>query len=261
MASTYREAVATARPRVVAIVQARMGSSRLPAKILKLLASKSVLSHVIARLKAMSAVDAVVIATTTLAADDAVVAEAKSCGAFVSRGSELDVLDRYYHAAREHNAEVIVRVTSDCPLIDPATSAAILSAYLARLAGPRPLAYLSNTIDRTYPRGFDTEVFSLPALERAWREGQSPAEREHVTPYLYRYPELFPQEQYRNNCNRSHYRLTLDTEEDYALLGAIFQRLDAGSRLVSGEEVIAFLDQHPEIAAINAHIEQKPLGR
>ena len=246
--------------RVVAIIQARMGSTRLPGKILKPLGDKSVLAHVVSRVQTMAGINDVVVATTSSAIDDFVVREAKRCGVIVFRGSEGDVLDRYYHAAASSNAEVVVRVTSDCPLIDVNLGQNIISEFLHCLDSLHPLAYLSNTVERSFPRGFDTEVFSFTALEAAWRNARTPAEREHVTPYLYRHPELFRQKQYRQVVDQSHFRLTLDTPEDYALLKAIFEALGSKSQPITGSAVLQYLEAHPEIVAINAAIAQKPLG-
>ncbi len=248
-------------PRVVAIVQARMGSSRLPGKVLMPFAGRSVLGSVIGRLQAIRALDAIVIATTTHARDAAIATEAARWGAAVARGSEDDVLDRYRHAARENRADIVVRVTSDCPLIDPGVSGRIIETFLERRSGDRRLDYLSNTIARSFPRGFDTEVFEADALERAWREGTSPAEREHVTPYLYRHPELFRQAQYVGARDHSRYRLTVDTDEDYRALLAVVAGMKLDRRVADAEEVIVFLAAHPEIVAINAHVEQKALER
>jgi spore coat polysaccharide biosynthesis protein SpsF len=241
--------------KTVVIIQARMGSTRLPGKVLKALAGRSVLSHVIERVKAAPSVDAVVIATTTAPADEAIVAEAERCGAAAFRGSEDDVLSRYQGAARQAGADVVVRVTSDCPLLD----AQVLEAMIARFKAERP-DYLSNTQTRTYPRGLDVEIFTMAALDRAHREADKPHQREHVTPYLYQHPELFELAGFAHDTDHSNHRWTLDTDEDYALIEAIFDGLVATGEPVTTEAVLAFLAERPELVAINAHVEQKKVG-
>jgi spore coat polysaccharide biosynthesis protein SpsF len=241
----------------VAIIQARMGSTRLPGKVLMPLAGKSVLAQVIERVRACPQVDTTVVATTTLVADNAVVAEAVRCGAEVYRGSESDVLARYVEAARQFHADTIVRITADCPLLDPALLGAMLREYRATVT-PTPLDYLSNTVTRCYPRGLDAEIVSRAALETAAAEARAADEREHVTPYLYRHPQRFRQRQYAPSAtDHSGLRWTLDTPDDYAFLCAVYDALGPGRFTTA--EVLALLERHPEIVALNAHVEQKPL--
>lgn len=242
---------------VVAIIQARVGSTRLPGKVLFELAGKTVLAHVIQRIKEAPGVDKVVIATTNNKADDAVVEEALRQGALVYRGSEDDVLSRYYEAARQYQADVVVRITSDCPLIDPA----IVGEMIARFAqAGAPIDYLSNSMKRTYPRGMDAEVFTMTGLARAWKEARTPAEREHVTPYFYRHPGIFRLADHCARSDWSRYRLTLDTQEDWKLIQKIVDALDGGRRLPGMAEVVAYLERNPQLAALNAAVEQKSLG-
>jgi spore coat polysaccharide biosynthesis protein SpsF len=241
---------------VVAIIQARMGSTRLPGKVLLDLCGRSVLAHVVTRAMAAPHIDRVVVATTALAADDAIEAEAERRGARIYRGSEHDVLSRYYHAAIREQADVVVRITADCPLIDPELVGAMVAKFVSRKGSER-VDYLSNTLKRTFPRGLDAEVLSIAALEHAWRETASPEDREHVTPYLYRHPERFRLENHAGARDASHLRLTLDTAEDWALIHRVVQALDGGTRIVRTEEVVRFLDEHPEIAALNAAVVQK----
>jgi len=172
--------------KIVAIVQARMGSTRLPGKVLLDLCGTSVLGWVASRVRLCRLIDEVVIATTTSPADEAIVEEAQRLAVAIFRGDEQDVLDRYYRAARMGNADVIVRITADCPLIDPDLTGETIEQFLAE----RP-DYASNALERTYPRGLDTEVMSRQALERAWREAREPYQRAHVTPYIYQNPGQF----------------------------------------------------------------------
>jgi spore coat polysaccharide biosynthesis protein SpsF len=234
-----------------AIIQARMGSTRLPGKVLRKLGTRSVLAQTVRRVRAAGVADVLVVATTLLPADGAVAAEAAACGAAVYRGSEDDVLDRYYQAAREARADVVVRVTSDCPLYD----GALLAAMHRRFTEPGgAVDYLSNALERTYPRGLDTEIFTFAALARAHREAADPAEREHVTPYLYRHPALFHLASHTGTPDRSNLRWTLDTEEDWAFLTAVVAALGDDC---TTEEVVALLVRRPELVALNAHVEQK----
>ena len=241
--------------RVVAIVQARMGSTRLPGKVMKRLAGHTVLSHVIRRLQVCRQVDQIVIATSAKKVDDTIVQEAKRHGVDCFRGSEEDVLERYYLAATEAGAEVVVRVTSDCPLLDPELIDRMISSFLSS-----DIDYLSNSLQRCYPRGLDAEIFTFSALTQACREAQHAHEREHVTPYIYHHPELFRLQNYGGREDLSNHRWTLDTEEDWALIEAIYDALYLENKaLFSTEEVLRLLDRRPELVALNAHVEQKPL--
>jgi len=174
--------------KIVAIVQARMGSTRLPGKVMLDLLGEPVLVRDVNRLRRSKMLDEIVIATTNLPADDLIVSLCKERGWKYSRGDESDVLDRYYQAARSCNADVIVRVTSDCPMIDPEVVDRVIRVFLD-LPG---IDYVSNTLPpRTFPRGLDTEVMTFEALERAWTEDEDPKLLDHVTPYIYRNPEKF----------------------------------------------------------------------
>jgi spore coat polysaccharide biosynthesis protein SpsF len=247
--------------RTVAIIQARMGSTRLPGKVMKDLCGKTVLAHVVRRVRACSLIDDVVVATTSSPADDVIVSEAQKCGASWFRGSEDDVLDRYWRAARQFGAQVVVRVTSDCPLLDPEILRRMLEHFRKETSRGRRIDYLSNTLEpRTYPRGLDAEAFTFDALERAWREAGEPWEREHVTPYIYGHPEFFALDAWRNDEDLSGYRLTLDTEEDWELISRIYGALYRDEEVFGLRETTALLRQKPDLARINAHVVQKELG-
>lgn len=246
--------------RTAAIIQTRMGSSRLPGKVLRVLGGETVLGHVVHRAQAVRAIDEVVVATTTAPADDAVVAEAGRLGVRATRGSEDDVLDRYYRAALECGAQRIVRITSDCPLLDPGLVDAMLARFDALAAEGTPVDYLSNTVERRYPRGLDAEIFTFEALARAHAEGHSAAEREHVTPYLYRHPERFRIAQYAPGADLSHHRWTLDTDDDWRLLEAVFAELGTRPGGFGTDDILQLLERRPDIFRLNAHIEQKALG-
>lgn len=237
----------------VAIIQARVGSTRLPAKVLADIAGQPMLARVVERAARIPGIDDVVVATSRLAADDAI---AEMCGARgwrCTRGSEDDVLLRYVEAASEVGAAVIVRVTSDCPLLDPEVGGRVVAVLTTRLG---ELDYVSNTLRRTFPRGLDVEAVSREALERAHREARDPASREHVTRYIYQHPDVFRIEQVVDVEDRSALRWTVDTEADLALVREIYAAL--GDRPFRYAEVLALCDARPELTRINAGVEQKP---
>lgn len=237
----------------VCIIQARVGSTRLPAKALADIGGMSMLARVVRRVRRARSVGLVAVATTTEPADAAIVEECARLGAPVTRGSQDDVLDRYYQAARAHAADAVVRVTSDCPLIDPGVIDEVVGAFLAE----RP-DYASNVAARRYPRGLDVEVFSFAALERAWREAGEPYQRAHVTPYLYQRPDLFRALSVPGAADHGGHRWTVDTPEDLAFARAVYARFNDDDGF-GWREVLALVEREPEIAAINAHVEQKEL--
>jgi len=238
--------------KIVAIVQARMGSTRLPGKVMLDLLGEPVLVRDVNRLRRSKMLDEIVIATTNLPADDLIVSLCKERGWKYSRGDESDVLDRYYQAARSCNADVIVRVTSDCPMIDPEVVDRVIRVFLD-LPG---IDYVSNTLPpRTFPRGLDTEVMTFEALERAWTEDEDPKLREHVTPYIYRNPEKFQTRSVLNERDLSSHRWTLDTPEDLAFIRAVYEHFENDD--FTWVDVLEYLDEHPEIVGINREIQQK----
>lgn len=233
---------------MVAIVQARLNSTRLPAKVLLDLAGAPVLSRVIERLRRARKIDRIVVATTTADRDDAVVDMCARLDVGCFRGAELDVLNRYYRAAVAEQAEAVVRITSDCPLIDPEIVDEAITLFAS---APSSLDYVVN---EDYPRGFDVEVISMQALERAWHEDKDPASREHVTPYIVRHPDLFRLAALKCPKKVHQHRVTLDTLEDYYLIFKIVREL---SGKPSGwREIVALLDAHPQWAKLNAHVKQ-----
>jgi spore coat polysaccharide biosynthesis protein SpsF len=239
--------------RVVAIIQARMGSTRLPGKVLKDLAGATVLERVVSRLRRCRLVSEVVVATSAEQADDAILNECQRLGTDVFRGSEQDVLDRYYRAAQQARAEVVVRITSDCPLIDPGVSDKTIQAFLSE----RP-DYASNALERTYPRGLDTEVMTFDALKSAWTEARQAYQREHVTPFLYQHPERFKLLSVKGDRDYSQCRWTLDTPEDLEFLRAVYARSVEGEDL-TWQDVLNIVEREPELAEINRHVVQKTI--
>lgn len=246
--------------KTVAIIQARMGSTRLPGKVMKVICGKTVLEHVIERVKGCRLLDEVVIATTVSPADDAIVKEAERCGVKWFRGSEEDVLERYYLAAKEYDAEIVVRITSDCPLFDPTVLTEMLDYFNSERSQGLNIDYLSNTLTRSYPRGLDAEVFTFTALEKAFLNAVQPYEREHVTPYIHQHPEIFSLHGQTSDEDLSAHRWTLDTEEDFRLIEEIYFALYKENKFFTTEHILELLKQRPELAGINAHVEQKKLG-
>ena len=239
--------------KVVAIVQARLGSTRLPGKVLLELAGEPVLARVINRLGRARRLDEVVVATTTEPADDPIARLCERRNWPCGRGSELDVLDRYYHVAKVHNADAVVRVTSDCPLIEPTIVDRAVEMFLA---GQPELDYAANTLPpRTFPRGLDTEVVKMDALERAWAESADKPSREHVTYYLYSKPGRFRLRGMTNDHNLSHMRWTLDTPEDLDLLRRIYDHF--GDDRFAWTDVLKLLEARPEWLEINRRVVQK----
>jgi spore coat polysaccharide biosynthesis protein SpsF len=236
----------------VAVVQARMGSTRLPGKVMVPLLGEPMLTRVMRRAARARTLDEVVVATTPHPDDDPIVELAEREGWPVVRGSETDLLERYLETARARDADVIVRITSDCPMIDPGVIDEIVSAFQAG-----DFDYASNIIEpRTFPRGLDTEVIGRAALERAGREDTDPSWREHVTPYFYRNPELF--RLLRIPADRdyfSEHRWSVDTPEDYLLIGRIYEAL--GRDDFTWREALAVVEANPGWSSINREVIQK----
>lgn len=234
------------------IVQARLGSSRLPGKVLKPLAGGTVLQEVLRRCRAIPGAHLVVCAVPEGKNDDPVAEEAQRCGAIVTRGSEADVLDRYLKAAREVAADVVMRVTSDCPLIDPEVCGAVL-----RLRAAESADYACNNLPPSFPHGLDCEAFTRHALELAWREGMASEDREHVTPWLRRAPTIRRGALVGPGGDCVHLRWTLDFPEDYDFFKAVFAFMPAPPIIPRWQELAIRLKQQPEIVAINSRQRQR----
>lgn len=241
----------TPRPNVVAVVQARLGSTRLPAKVLREVAGRPLLSYMLERVAAASSVSKTVLATTDSAQDQALADFGVRAGVAVFRGSEGDVLDRYYRCAQAHAAEVVVRLTSDCPLMDPAVIDEVAGVFLGG-----GYDYVANTAPPvgTYPDGMDVEVFSMRALERAWREAVKPSEREHVTFYFWKNPDLFKTRRHDLPENLSRFRLTVDYPSDLEVVSAVLAALYPGNPRFTMRDVLDWLSRNPEVRALNERI-------
>jgi spore coat polysaccharide biosynthesis protein SpsF len=241
--------------RTVAIIQARVGSTRLPGKVLLDLCGKTVLGRVVERTSRMTRIKDVVVATSNLESDDAVEEECRRLGVACFRGSEDDVLDRFRGAAQALGAEQCVRITADCPLIDPVVSDDIVAQFEA--ADP-PVDYASNKIPQSFPRGLDTEVFTREALERSARWARKPYHRTHVTAYMYQTPELFTMLSVVSDVDRADWRWTIDTPEDLAFVRSIYERFDRRSDF-SWLDVVKLIESEPDLANINKHVVQKEI--
>lgn len=244
--------------KIGAIIQARMGSTRLSGKVMKKIKGKTVLNHVIDRIQQSKFVDESIVATTILERDNTIENEMKKCGVKCFRGSEEDVLSRYYYAAKESNVDTIIRITSDCPLIDPNVIDEIIEFYLDRKYDLVTNAG-SDLTQRTYPRGLDTEVFSIDVLEDAFINGKESYHREHVTPFIYEHSNNI--HYFKNEVDYSKYRWTLDTEEDFKLISEIYNRLYKGSHDFYLPDIIELFEKEPDLLTINAHIEQKKINK
>lgn len=231
--------------RVVAIIQARMTSTRLPGKVLADIAGRPMLAHVVGRARRAKRIAETVVATTDKPTDDPVAALCRREGVPVFRGSEHDVLDRYHGAAKAHHAEVVVRLTADCPLLDPEVIDEVVGAF--RLDEHD---YVSNIEPATFPDGLDTEVFSFAALDRAWREAALTSEREHVTPYIRKHPELFRHGAVRNDRDLSHLRWTVDEPQDLAFARVVLER--TGDEVIGFRDLAALVEREPALGRINA---------
>ncbi|HXF29787.1 MAG TPA: glycosyltransferase family protein [Chlamydiales bacterium] len=241
-------------PQVEIYVQARMSSTRLPGKVLREVMGKPLLEYQLERLKRVAGKPSVVVLTTTNQNDSEIVRVADRCGCSSFRGPEEDVLTRYFQCAMKRNPDAIIRVTADCPLIDPLLIDEVIDTYKEH---PYEIDYVSNTLTRNYPRGMDVELFSFTALENTHLLAESDEEREHVTLYMYRHPELFKLQNVGEPHHDKNLRLTVDTEEDFELIELILKTLYPQKPDFALDDVLALLDKHPEWKKINAHIQQK----
>jgi len=245
--------------KIAAIVQARTNSTRLSEKVLKELPYNSgitCLEQVIRRLKRCQKLDEIIIATTNNKEDDKIINIAKKENVNYFRGSEEDVLSRYYCTAKKYNVDIIARVTSDCPCIDPKIADSILSDHINKMAD-----YTTNTLIRIYPRGLDVEVFNFHTLEKAYKSVTKNYEKEHVTPYISRNPQEFkinivkaPKELYAPDI-----RITLDTEEDYSLLCAVYDYLYPQNKYFDAYDLIHLFNEKPWLKLVNKKVTQKKI--
>lgn len=236
---------------VVTVVQARTGSTRLPGKVLLPLLGQPLLLRMVERLHAARLAGVVVVATTTDLVDDPIEALCLAEGIPCFRGHPTDLLDRHLRAAQWLEADAVVKIPSDCPLIDPAIVDRVIGHFLRR---PGRYDYVSNLHPPTYPDGNDVEIMTMAALQTAWREAGRDFEREHTTPYLWERPERFRlgNVAWETGRNLAHtHRWTLDYHEDYLLIQAIFEALYPANPLFGLADILALLQRRPELMAIN----------
>lgn len=231
--------------KTVALIQARMTSSRLPRKVLQDIAGCPMLLRVVDRVKQAKTIDIVAVITSMHESDDAIEQYCNENGIQVFRGNLDDVLDRYYQAAIHFYADAIVRITADCPLLDPAISDLVVETFKNG-----NYDYVSNTIECTYPDGLDTEVFRFDALKRAWQSANLKSEREHVTAYIYKHPELFRLGMVKHFEDYSALRWTVDTQADLDFVCAVYANFDG--KHFGMTEILRFMEEHPEVSSINA---------
>jgi spore coat polysaccharide biosynthesis protein SpsF (cytidylyltransferase family) len=232
-----------------AIIQARSTSTRLPGKVLLKIAGKTILEHIVTRVQAAKLVSQVIVATSVQIDDLAIV---KWCATHMVRvfcGSLDDVLDRYYQTARLFSAQNIIRITADCPLIDPR-----LIDTMIKFHKHKKVNYVANILEETFPDGEDIEIFTFTALEKAWKQAQLPSEREHVTLFIRKHPELYSLANYRNKKNLSKLRWTVDEENDLVFIKNIFNYLYRKNNLFGINDIIGLLKERPGLLEINQHI-------
>ncbi|HYG87180.1 MAG TPA: glycosyltransferase family protein [Azospirillum sp.] len=239
--------------RTIAVIQARMTSTRLPGKVLMIAAGRPMLAHQVERVRRSTELDGIVIATTTNATDDPVAEFARSAGVGVFRGSEEDVLGRVHGAAAGEGAELVVRLTGDCPLIDPE----IIDRVVDRLRADPPIDYATSGMPRTWPLGLDAEAMTFTALSAAQREAVDPYDREHVTPFIYRQPERFRLASVRSMEDLGRHRWTLDEPADLDLIRRILDALYSRKPAFGYRDVLDLLAEHPDWSQINAATTQK----
>jgi spore coat polysaccharide biosynthesis protein SpsF len=245
-------------PRTVAIIQARVGSTRLPGKVMYPLDGRHVLDHVVDRASSADVVDETIVATSTEKPDDVIKRYVPEFGADVIRGSESDVLGRIHDTARSANADVVVRITGDCPLIDPETIDTIVREVTEGGA-----QYAANIFERTFPRGLDVEAFTFESFQRVHKEATEPHHREHVTPYYREHEDLFATKNVTSENvfdepqfqNREDLRLTLDEANDYEVLWTIYENVPFDD-ILPVREAIRYVDEN-DLMELNASVEQK----
>lgn len=235
--------------RKVAIIQVRTTSHRLPNKCLLKLFGKTILEHVVNRLKYAKTIDDICIATTINKTDDVIEQLATKGNIPCYRGQEDDVLDRFFQAAKFMKADVICRITADDPLKDPIVLDDMMAVYL-----DGEYDYVSNTLNPTFPEGIDIEIFSFEALSRAWEEGRLPSEREHVTPYIWKNSDIFHIYSFENVVDLSFYRWTLDRAEDWVFIQQVYEYLYQDREMFYMNDVLVLLKKIPWLAEINSGI-------
>jgi len=237
---------------IIAILQARMGSSRLPNKVLRKIKGKTLLELYINRVKQSRLIDKIVTATTTKSEDDVIEETVKKLDIDCFRGSENDLLDRYYRCAQKYHASVVVRITPDDPFVDYEVIDRAIQIFK-----DNQVDFVTNHFEPTYPEGLDVEVYSIHALEKSWKEAKLLSEREHVFPYIKNNHDKFNIINFKQEKDHSHLRWTIDHECDYEMTKIIYDHLYEKTPIFLQEDILQLLEKHPEISEINAHIKRK----
>ncbi|SEH88198.1 spore coat polysaccharide biosynthesis protein SpsF [Halobacillus karajensis] len=240
--------------KVIAIVQARMGSTRLPGKVLKQVNGKPLLEYQIERMKRSKRIDQLVISTSKRSLDDPIIDLCRDLDVDTFRGSERDVLGRFYETCAYYKADAVVRLTADCPLIDPAVIDKVIQYFLNHY--PRYM-YVSNTRKRSYPRGMDTEVFTYEVLKDAYMNANSPHDLEHVTPFIVNRIGALGIAQVSHHSDESHHRWTVDTPEDFQFVSKVLKHLYPKSPAFTFEDTLKILERNPDWLEINRQVKQK----
>ncbi len=243
--------------KTIAVIQARMSSTRLPGKVLKIAAGRTLLERMVERVQQAGLVNATWVATTVDPSDDELCHFCQEKGIAVYRGSLQDVLDRYYQLAKREGADAVVRLTGDCPLVDPALIDEVITAF-QRENADFACNRLPPPFKRTYPIGLDIEVCTFEALEKAWREAKEKHEREHVLPYLYEVPGRFKVYQLNYKEDLGALRWTVDTPQDMELIRAIFEKF-GGRNDFSWLDVLELYRREPDMFKVNANIHHKTM--
>lgn len=231
---------------ILAILQARMSSSRLHGKVLKPILGEPMLWRQIERLLRSQMIDRLIVATSSDVSDDPIEELCKAKGIYCFRGNLEDVLDRFYHAARPFDPSHIIRLTGDCPVADPALIDQMVDFHLFG-----DFDYTSNVIEPSYPDGLDVEIFKFTCLEKAYREATLPSQREHVTPFIYQQPALFNLGSYKNETDFSHLRWTVDESSDFELITFIYEQLYSNNPMFDTSDILNLLDRFPEKKTMN----------
>ncbi len=235
----------------LAIIQARMSSTRLPGKVIKSILGQPLLIRLVERVKRSNQLDNIVVATSREVTDDVIAELCEQHSIQCYRGSLEDVLDRFYQAASLFCPSNIIRITGDCPLVDPELIDKIIQFH-----EDGGFDYTSNTIEPTFPDGLDVEVFKYYCLKQAWQESKLPSEREHVTPFFYNNPQRFKLGNFKGQRDLSHLRWTVDNHEDFILVSRIYQELYPSNSNFTTKDILSFITKYPEVNNINSNFQR-----
>lgn len=247
------------KQKLTAIIQARLGSSRLPGKVMVKINGKPLLYYVINQTSHSKYIKNIIVATTRLSQDKKIVSFCKSNNIKYFRGSNTDLLDRYYNCAKKFNCNPIIRITSDCPLIDPIVIDTIIKKFLEN-----SYDYVSNNIEKkqnewvnstcNFPQGMTVEISSFEALEKVWKKSKKSSEREHVFPYIQSHPKFFKISNVKHKPDYSHVRCTVDRKEDLTFIKELFKNFPKNLRFIKMKDIIKIIKSDPDLIKINSSI-------